>query len=451
MGPQPVVVARRGHGDAQQVLVFVHTLDDSGQNQQKGQVLPGPGSGVQQIFPRVGGKGPVVVLAAAVYTREGLLVEQAHQAVAVRHIAHDLHGQLVVVAGDVGGGEDGGQLMLGGGDLVVLGFGQHPQLPQLPVQVPHKSGHPGLDGPIVVVVHLLALGGLGSKKGAAAEDQVPALLVELLVNEEIFLLGPHGGDHLLGLLIAQQAQQPEGLVAQGLHRAQQRGLLVQHLAAVGAEGGGDVQGAPLDKGIGGRVPGGVAPGLKGSPQAARGERRGVRLALDELLAGKLHNHPAIAGGGDEAVVLFGGNAVERLKPVGIVGGAQLHGPVLHGGGHGVGHGQVQLLALVDGFAQGAVHVLGQALHHHVVVEDGAAEELGNRLAVFGTGAHRDHSFHIYIVYKADTGKAGVRYLLLTQFKRGDAFFEPGGAGLPAPGVSVMESFSCSPRRPVENQ
>jgi hypothetical protein len=125
-------------GVAEQVGVLIDSLDDGGQEDQELQVLHGGVARVQQVLVG-GGHGPVVVLAAAVDAVEGLLVEQAHQAVALGHLAHHLHGQLVVVGGDVGGGEDGGHFVLGGGNLVVLGLGQNAQLPQLVIQLLHKG------------------------------------------------------------------------------------------------------------------------------------------------------------------------------------------------------------------------------------------------------------------------------------------------------------------------
>ena len=249
------------------------------------------------------------MLAAAVDPIEGLFVEQADQTVLGGHVFHGLHGQLVVVSGNVGGGEDGGQLMLGGGHLVVFGFGQNAQLPQLFVQVFHKGGHPGLDSAKVVVLQLLALGGLGAEQGAAGKAQVRALVIQCLVHQEVLLLRAHGGDDPLGLLVPKQPQNAQGLDIQVLHRAQQGGLLVQNLAAVRTEGGGNVEGVPLHKGVRGGVPGGVAPSLEGGAQAAGGERGGVGLAFNQLFSGELHNHPPVRGGGDEAVVLFRGDAV----------------------------------------------------------------------------------------------------------------------------------------------
>ena len=85
-------------------------------------------------------------------------MEQANQPVAGGDLLHDLHGKLVVVGGDVRGGEDGGKLVLRGSHLVVLGFCRYAQLPELVVQLLHKGCNPGLDAAEVVIVQLLALG-----------------------------------------------------------------------------------------------------------------------------------------------------------------------------------------------------------------------------------------------------------------------------------------------------
>ena len=76
----------------------------------------------------------------------------------------------------------------------------------------------------------------------------------------------------------------------------------------------------LTKAGGGHVPGGVAPGVVGGAQAAGGEGGGVRLAHDQLLAGELEQGLAVLRGGEEGVVLLGGDAGEGLEPVGVVGG-----------------------------------------------------------------------------------------------------------------------------------
>ena len=377
VGAQTVVVACGGHAQAEQILIIVHGLDDRTQKQQELGVFVGRLAGGQQIHAGIGGHGPVVVLAGAVDTGEGLLMQQAHQTVLCRDLLHDLHGQLVVVGGDVGGGVNGRQLMLGGGDLVMFGLGKDTQLPQLFVQIFHVSSNAGLDDAEVVVIHLLPLGGFRAEQGSSGEDQILALLVHFLIHKEIFLLGTDVGADALDVGVAEELQDTHGLTVQGFHGAQQRGLLIQRLAAVGAERRGDAKGLALDECVGGGVPCGVSTGLKGGAQAAGGERAGVRLALDQLFAGEIHDDAAVGSGRNEAVVLFGGDAGQRLEPVGIVGRAMGDSPVLHGSGHRVGDGSVQLRTLVDGSAQRRIHVGGKIGFHHPVIKYQTAEIVRN--------------------------------------------------------------------------
>ncbi len=88
-------------------------------------------------------------------------------------------------------------------------------------------------------------------------------------------------------MLAEEGEHALGLLVQRRHRAQQRGLLVERLARVGAKRGGDAQDVVLDERRARGVPGGVAAGLERGAQAAVGEARRVGLALDQGFAGKL--------------------------------------------------------------------------------------------------------------------------------------------------------------------
>ena len=283
------------------------------------------------------------------------------------HVLHDLHGELVVVHGNVGLAEHRSALMLAGGHLVVLGLGVDAQLPQLLVQIRHEGLDAGTNGAEIVVFHLLTFGRIGAEEGASGEDQIGTLGVVLGVHQEVLLLHADGGYHALGLL-AEELEHPAGLVADGVHGAQQRGLLIQHLAGVAAKRGGDIEGIVLNKGIAGGVPGRVSSGLEGGAQAAGGEAGGVGLALHQLLAGKLHDDAAAIRGGKEAVVLFRVDSRHGLEPVGEMGGALLNGPILHGVGHHAGHMGRQSSAFRHGFLQRLINALGQVGAHDLVVE-----------------------------------------------------------------------------------
>ena len=115
------------------------------------------------------------MLARAVDAREGLFVQQAHKVVALGDLFHRLHDELVLVARGVGVGVDGGHLVLAGGDLVVLGLGEHAELPQLFIELLHVSAYAGAERTEVVVVQLLPLGGLCTEERAPAQAQIHAL------------------------------------------------------------------------------------------------------------------------------------------------------------------------------------------------------------------------------------------------------------------------------------
>ena len=373
---QTVIVARTGHADAQQILILIDRLDDRRQKEQELRVFHRGRTRVQQVFALVGDDRPVVVLARAVDAFKRLFVQQAHKPVPVGHLLHDLHGQLVVIRGDVGRGIDRRHLVLAGGNLVVLRLGADAHLPQLFIQLRHIRLHARADRTEVVVLHLLALGRLGAKERAAGDDQIRPLLVIGLVDQEILLLRAHGRRHA-GDMLAKEPEHPARLTADGVHRAQQRRLLVENLAGVGAKRRGDAQRVILNERIAGRVPRGVAARLERGPQSAGGEGRCVRLALDELFAGKLHDDRAIGTGRDKGVVFFGGDAGHRLEPVGVVRCALFNGPILHRIGDDPGDLRIQRGALADRLLERPVYILGHPFLHHHFIEYHASKKFWN--------------------------------------------------------------------------
>ncbi len=383
VGAQPVVLAGVGDRRAQQLLVPVDGLDDRRAEEQELEVLVRRVARLEQVHARVRAHRPVVVLARAVDAGERLLVQQADQAVAARDVLEDLHHELLVVRADVRVLEDRRDLVLRRGDLVVAGLDRHAELRQLALRVEHAGEHALGDRAEVVVVELVALRRLGAEQRAPGGDQVGALEVVLLVDQEVLLLGPDGGEHAQGLGVAEQRERADRGVRQRVHRAQQRDLVVQRLAGPRRERRRDAEQRAVrvleDEGRRRRVPRGVAAGLERRPDAARRERRGVRLALDQLLAGELGDRGAVAGGRVERVVLLGGHAGQRLEPVREVGRALLHRPFLHGGGDGVGERGLEGLALGERLLELLVDRLGQALALDRAGEDVVAEDVGSGL------------------------------------------------------------------------
>ena len=201
---QTVIVAGKCHRSPQEVLILVHALDKGRQEQQELGVLAGSLAGLEEVFAGVGVQGPVIVLAGAVDTGKGLFIQKAYQIVLFCDLFHDLHGELVVVAGCVGVCIDGGHLVLSGGRLIVLGLAVNTQSPEVFVQVLHESCYPGTDGAVIVVIQLLTAGRLGAEEGAAGHPQVLPLVVHLLIHQEVLLLRADTGRDLAGLRVSEQ-------------------------------------------------------------------------------------------------------------------------------------------------------------------------------------------------------------------------------------------------------
>ena len=244
-----------------------------------------------------------------------------------------------------------------------------------------------------MIAQFLPLRRLGTEKRAAGEDQIAAPVEQILVYEEVFLFGTDGGRDAGGVHPAEQMQNSDGLPVQRLHGTEERRFLVQRFAAPGTVRRRDAEDMILNESIGSRIPGGVAPGLKGGTQTAVGQGRSIRLAADQFLAGKLLDDRSAGHGADKCVVLFGGDGIQGLEPVGVMGGAPLQGPVLHCVGNDAGDLRIQTAAFVDGFMQGFVGFLRKALAHDRIVKYVDSEKFFHR----GHGKSLlylcDHRFH----------------------------------------------------------
>ena len=207
------------------------------------------------------------MLARTVDSLERLLMLQAHEPIARRDRAHELHREQIMVDGDIRNREHGSQFVLARCDLVVLGLCRHAQLPELLVELLHVVVHRRTDGTEVMLLHLLALARRCAEERAPGEDQVLALLVILLLDEEVFLLGADcGGDarHVL----PEVRQHLACLRRYGLHRTQKRRLLVKRLACVTAERRRNAQHLVLDERIARGIPRRIAARLERSANTA---------------------------------------------------------------------------------------------------------------------------------------------------------------------------------------
>ena len=301
-------------------------------------------------------------------------MEQADEIMPRRDLMQQVHDEHVVVGGDIGVLIDGRNLELPGRHFVMPGLGRDAEAEQGVLHILHEGHDTRRDGAEVMVFHLLALGGRGAHQRAARQQQVGTQGGQTAVNEEVLLFRAHTGTHEGGRGVAEQAQDAHGLPGKGGNGAHEGDLAVQGLARIAVEQGGHMQRAADDEGGDSGVPGRVAAGLEGGAQAAGREGGGIGLTADEHLAREFVDDAAFAGGAQEGVMLFGGQAGHGLEPVGVVRGALADGPVFHGAGHGIRDVRVKAFAAGDGGLQRAEHGLGQALLQDVEREDVATED-----------------------------------------------------------------------------
>jgi hypothetical protein len=181
----------------------IHAPDD---RQEEGQEL-GIGmrvvAGIEEVLPVVRGHRPVVVLAGAVDPREWLLVDEHHQVVLRGEPPHRAHHDHVVVRPDRCRLVHRRHLELARSDLVVTGLRRDAEAPQLAIEIHHERQDPLADRAEVLVLELLALGRRSAEQGPAGEEK------------EVLLLGADVREDLAGAVVAEPAQDPERLLAEG--------------------------------------------------------------------------------------------------------------------------------------------------------------------------------------------------------------------------------------------
>ena len=101
-------------------MIIIDGLKNSHQEKQELCVFIRGIAGGKEIFTRVGGQRPVVMFAGTIDAGIWFFVKQAYKAVFFSYPLHGFHRQLIVVAGGVGVGKDGGHFVLGGSNFIVL-------------------------------------------------------------------------------------------------------------------------------------------------------------------------------------------------------------------------------------------------------------------------------------------------------------------------------------------
>jgi hypothetical protein len=372
----------------------VHAVEHRGQEDQEANVLMRRRAGLEQVRAvesrPVGGNGhgPIAVLARAVDPGERLLVHDRLEPVPERDLLEGRHHQLVVVDGDVGLLEERRHLELRRRDLVVPRRDRDAELVELMLHLGDARLHALRNSTEVVILELLPARRRRADQRAAGHDEIRAHREMAAVDDEVLLLGPERRVDAVHAGVAEQLEQRDRAIGQHVGAAEQRRHLVECDAVVPDEHGWDAERARPsrleDEHRAGGVPRRVATGLPGGAEAAGGEARSVRLALDQLRAAEaLDGLPVLEG--EKGVVLLGRESRLRLEPVTEMGHAVRDRPLLDGLGHRWSHFDVELLPHADGIHELGVDVARQPVAHLARAEGVDPEVLRGRRVPVGLG------------------------------------------------------------------
>src|SRR5882724_7131044 len=350
VGAETEIIAGRRDGSTENIGIVMNRLDGVDEESQEHQVGLRRLAGSQEVDPGVGGHAPVIMLATAIDAGEGLLMEQHAQFMAARYTVHYIHEQDIMVDGHAYFLEDGGALELCGGYFIMAGTQGNAQLVGFALVIAHEGIDPFGDAAEIMVFQLLAFGRGMTEYGTAAHHQVGAGIEQTLVHHEIFLFPAQGSRYFRNILVEIMAYLHGRLVQAG-QGLQQGRLIVERFARIGYEdrwyaerfAGPDLH----DEGRGGRIPGGVAPGLESRPEASARKRGSIGLLLDQRGTVEFFDGRTVALYSKEGIVFFSSRTGEGLEPVCEVRDAFIFSPLAQTSSNLVGHSAIDLLTTFD--------------------------------------------------------------------------------------------------------
>ena len=119
--------------------------------------------------------------------------------------------------------------------FIMFCLSQNSQFPEFLIQFFHISRNSCLNHAKVVIIHLLSLWRLRTKKSASCKSKIFSLFIHFLCNEEILLLRSYRSTYTFHRIISKQMKDAKRLLIQSFHRTKQRSFFIQCLSAIGTE------------------------------------------------------------------------------------------------------------------------------------------------------------------------------------------------------------------------
>ena len=151
------------------------------------------------------------------------------------------HGKHVVINGNTGFFEDGGNFELLRSDFIVTSLDGNTKLPKFKFSLRNGSQNVRRHGSKVMIFQLLMLRRNSTEQSTTSHAQVRTQSKVITINQEEFLFSSQGSVNFLDFSIAHQTKKFKGSNIDSFTAAQQNGLFIQGLAIVGNEDGRNVE------------------------------------------------------------------------------------------------------------------------------------------------------------------------------------------------------------------
>ena len=188
VGPKAVRIGRIDDARFQQSVVSINRHHHIHQKCNELQIVFRGLAGREQVHSGIRPQRPVAVLAGAIDSLEGFLMQQRPETVFAADAFDCRHQQQVVVVGKVRFFIYRRQFELVRRHFVMTCLNRNPQLPAFIFELFHESHHPGRNRPEIMIFQLLVFRTLMPDQRAAGQHQVGPGRPQSFVHQEILLL-----------------------------------------------------------------------------------------------------------------------------------------------------------------------------------------------------------------------------------------------------------------------
>ena len=330
--PQTMCIASTHNGCFQQTIMAIYSHQRFHNECHKTQVLFRSLTWCMEQYACIGSQTPVLVLTTSIDACKRFLMEQHSKTMISCNTLHQGHQHHIVVNRQVTFLVDRCQLKLVWCHLIMASFARNSQLQRLYLQVLHECLYTVRDCTKIMVIHLLIFSALMPHQGSARQHQIWACRIESFIYQEILLFPSKIYLYLSNVIIEQTANICCRFIY-CMKCPQQRSFVVQSFACIGNKDSRDAECIINNEHRTCWVPSRITTSLKGVANTTIRETGSIWLLLNKEFPREHLHHTTLAIVLYKSIMLFSRTFCQRLEPMGVMGCAHFHSPLLHALGY----------------------------------------------------------------------------------------------------------------------